>query len=387
VSVSSTARSGESADIKLMRTGLARMVAGLRGAVGIAAVASALIGAERPVSWWWLAPAIAAVICWTAFYAVVAWTRGLGPLLIGVDLLLTAVMCLAIGKLMPSSAIPGTLNWVSNIASMVVVSAQLAGLPVLSIPAGLGVTASYVAGQRIAHAADSGLSGALVLGSQTLFAAAVMVVAMRAERGAVRVFTQLEDEQADAEMAAARREGERLQQGVVHNGPLTVLAMALHADGEQLSTILRQRAALARESLLQLATEPRVDDAEARLDEHLARAARWYQSSLKITATLPPCLVSVAVAEAFAEAAAEALENVVRHASTGQAHIELRADGRSVQVKVADAGRGFDTARVSAYGFGLRKGLPGGMAAIGGSATIESAPGAGTIVLLEWHRD
>jgi hypothetical protein len=370
-----------------MRAGLARMVAALRGAVGIAAVVSALVGIERPVSWWWLVPVIAAVICWTAFYMVIAWTRGLGPLLIGVDLLLTAAMCLALGKLVPAQAIPGTLNWVSNIASMAVVSAQLAGHPVVSVPAGLGVTASYVAGTRLAHVPDPGVGGALILGSQTLFGAAVMVVAMRAERGAVRVFSQLEDEQARAGVAAARREEERLQQSMVHNGPLTVLAMALHAGGEPLSSMLRQRAAVTRERLLQLAAEAPADDGAARLDEYLAQSVFWYQPSLKITADLPPCSVPAAVAGAFAEAAAEALENVVRHARTDQARIELREDGRSVQVSVTDPGCGFDTARVPAYGSGLRKGLPGTMAAAGGSAAVISAPGAGTTVRLEWRRD
>jgi hypothetical protein len=106
--------------------------------------ASALVGAGTLVSWWWLAPALTAVICWTAFYVVVAWTRGLGARLIGADMVLMVVLCLTLGKLVPPQAVPGTLNWVSNIASMVVVSAQLAGLPAVSIPAGLGVTASYV---------------------------------------------------------------------------------------------------------------------------------------------------------------------------------------------------------------------------------------------------
>jgi signal transduction histidine kinase len=373
--------------IELMRAGLARMAAGVRGAVGIAAVASALLGIERPVSWWWLGPVIAAVICWTAFYVAIAWTRGLGRLLIGADLLLTALLSLALGKLLPPQAIPGALNWISNIVSMSVVSAQLAGFLALSIPGGLAVTASYVAGSRLAHSADGGLNAALILAAQTLVAAAVMAVAMRAERGAVRVFTELEAEQEAAQVAAARREEERLQQGMIHNGPLTVLAMALHADGEQASATLRQRAAQARARLGELAAETRADRSAARLDEHLAQPVLWYQAALKITAVLPACSVPAGVADAFAEAAAEALENIVRHAGTSQARVELRDDGGRVQVRVADTGSGFDTTRVPAYGFGLRKGLPARMAAIGGSATVTSAPGRGTVVLLEWPRD
>ena len=381
------ARFGQSTGIMLMRSGLARMVAGLRAAVGIAAVTSALIGAGTLVSWWWLAPAVTAVICWTAFYVVVAWSRGLGAGLIGPDLLLMAVLCLALGKLVPPQAIPGTLNWVCSIASVVVVSAQLAGLPVVSVPAGLVVTVSYVAGTRFAHVGDSGISAALVLGSQTLLAAAVMAVAMRAERGAVRVFAELEDETEAASVAAARLEEDRLHQSVVHNGPLTVLAMALDASSDQPSATLRQRAALTRERLMQLGAASPVDDLAVRLDERLAQVVLWYQPSLKITAVLPPYSVPVGVADAFAEAAGEAFENIVKHAGTARARIDLRDDGRSVQVQVTDSGRGFDTAHVSAYGFGLSKGLAGMMATVGGAASISSAPGTGTVVQLEWRHD
>lgn len=362
------------------------MVAALRGAVGVAAVASALVGAEQPVSWMWLAPALAVVVCWTALYAMVAWTRGLGAVLVCVDLLLTAAMCLEIGKLMPAQAISGTLNWVSNITSVAVVSAQLAGFPIVSIPAGLAVTASYVAGQRLAHIGDSGLNSALILGAQTVFGAAVMAVAMRVERDALRAFDQLEVERTDAEVAAALREEERLEQGEIHNGPLTILAMALHADGDQLRTSLRQRAAVTRERLLQWGAA-QAGGVYVRLDKRLAQPVFWYQESLRITTTFPPCSVAADVAEAFAESAAEAFENVVRHAGADHVHLELNEDGRSVKVKISDAGRGFDATRVPLSRLGLRKGIRERMAAVGGSATIISSPGAGTAVLLEWHRD
>ena len=124
-----------------------------------------------------------------------------------------------------------------------------------------------------------------------------------------------------------------------------------------------------------------------RLDERLAQVVLWYQPLLKITAALPPSSAPADVVDAFAEAAAEAFENVVRHAGTTQARIDLRDDGHSLQVQVTDSGRGFDAAPVSAYGFGLPKGLVGRMATVGGSATISSAPAAGTVVLLEWRRD
>src|SRR5580658_3551950 len=107
VSVSPMARSGQLAGIRLMRAGLARMVAGVRTAVAVAAVTSALIGIERPLSWWWLIPVLTGVTGWTAWYAFTAWTRGLRTWLIGVDLLLACLLCLAVRKLVPAQEIPG----------------------------------------------------------------------------------------------------------------------------------------------------------------------------------------------------------------------------------------------------------------------------------------
>jgi len=381
------ARSGQLAGIRLMRAGLARMVAGVRTAVGVAAVASALIGIERPLSWWWLIPVLTGVTGWTACYAFTAWTRGLRTWLIGVDLLLACLLCLAVGKLVPAHEIPGTLNWVENLASMAVIAAQLAGRPAVSVPAGLLVAASMVAGSRFAHSADGGFHAGLVLAAQAVLAAMVMAAAMRGERAAVRAFTALEAEQTTAALAAARRQDERARLRVVHNGPLTTLAMALDAGAARLSPVLRQRAAAARRDLLALASPPIASAGVVRLDERLAQVAVWYEQRLKITTALPPCPVPGDVAEAFARATAEALENVVRYAQTGQVHVALRDDESVVQVTVTDRGRGFDPARVSPSGFGLREDMPGWMAAVGGAATVRSQPGAGTMVVLEWRRD
>jgi anti-sigma regulatory factor (Ser/Thr protein kinase) len=287
----------------------------------------------------------------------------------------------------PAHEIPGTLNWVENLASMAVISAQLAGLPAVSVPAGLLVAASMVAGSRFAHSADGGFHAGLVLAAQAVLAAMVMAAAMRGERAAVRAFTALEAEQTTAALAAARRQDERARLRVVHNGPLTTLAMALDAGAARLSPVLRQRAAAARRDLLALASPPIASAGVVRLDERLAQVAVWYEQRLKITTALPPCPVPGDVAEAFARATAEALENVVRYAQTGQVHVALRDDESVVQVTVTDRGRGFDPARVSPSGFGLREDMPGWMAAVGGAATVRSQPGAGTMVVLEWRRD
>jgi len=369
-----------------MRGALARMAAALRAAVAIVAVASAVVGGGPPLSWWWLIPALVTVICWTSVYAAVAWTQGLRAWLVGADLALIAALCLAIGKLVPATAVPGTVSWVSTIASMAVVCAQLGGTPAISVPAGLLVAASAVAGARLAHSPDGGVAAGILLTTQAVVAAGVMAVAMRTERGAVRAFTGLQRAQAAAELAAAQREDERAQLRLVHNGPLTVLTMALHAGAKRPSGVLRHRAAATLTELPHLTAADAVNGVQARLDERLAQIMVWYEPPLTITADLPPCSVPAHIAEAFAGAAAEALENVVRYAGTQRVTAELEDTDRVVRVTVTDQGRGFDPDRPPGPGFGLREDLAGRMAAVGGSATVRSAPGEGTVVQLEWPR-
>jgi signal transduction histidine kinase len=99
--------------------------------------------------------------------------------------------------------------------------------------------------------------------------------------------------------------------------------------------------------------------------------------------TAPPAVVTALVG-----ATAEALENVHRHAGTGTARLVLRSGpglvADAVEVTVADDGPGFDPAAVGPHRFGLAWSVRDRMQAVGGLATVESAPGRGTVVRLRW---
>jgi signal transduction histidine kinase len=91
------------------------------------------------------------------------------------------------------------------------------------------------------------------------------------------------------------------------------------------------------------------------------------------------------VARAMAHAVREALTNVVSHAGTGEAWVEVGpADGGGVCVTVRDAGAGFDPARVDPGRLGLRRSIAERIADHGGHASVWSAPGQGTVVSLQW---
>ena len=74
----------------------------------------------------------------------------------------------------------------------------------------------------------------------------------------------------------------------------------------------------------------------------------------------------------------EAVHNVVRHSNAASAQVTLHDDGESLRFEVRDAGVGFDPDAVAAGG-GLVN-MTDRVDATGGSISIESSPGSGTIV-------
>jgi hypothetical protein len=375
---------------------MGRLAAGVRGTVMLVAVAAALIGTTTPhdttspLSWWWVAPTLVVLVAWTGVYVRVAWTVGLRPWLAATELVLAAGLCLALDQLVPAAAERGT-SWVGVTVSMMIIWAQPAGSPWILVPAGLVVAVTFVIGSQLGHRPDDGVSHAITLGVQALAGAAVTRIALSAGRLASRTFDDLQQAQRQAELDAASRADERAQLRTLHNGPLTTLTMAIHSEAQRRpSPLLRRRAAADLTVLLRLAatapSEPG-SDAPARLDQRLAQVVVWYESLLQVSPRLPACLVPHTVADAFAEATAEALENVVRHARTDRATLDLQERDGVVRVTVTDHGVGIAATGRLEQRFGLREAVIARMAEAGGRAWIESAPSEGTSVELEWRRD
>lgn len=90
------------------------------------------------------------------------------------------------------------------------------------------------------------------------------------------------------------------------------------------------------------------------------------------------------VARAITDATREAVNNVRRHAGVDRAVVRLRADSAGVRLDVVDEGKGFPTDDVPTTSRGLRHSVRGRMSRVGGTATVVSAVGEGTVVRLEW---
>jgi signal transduction histidine kinase len=104
-----------------------------------------------------------------------------------------------------------------------------------------------------------------------------------------------------------------------------------------------------------------------------------------------PGPVPAPVAAAIAHATREALANVAEHAGTGKAWVTVSvtppgdaAAAGLLTVVVQDAGAGFDAGRVDPARLGVRRSITERVEDWGGSASVQSAPGEGTVVCLSW---
>jgi signal transduction histidine kinase len=84
---------------------------------------------------------------------------------------------------------------------------------------------------------------------------------------------------------------------------------------------------------------------------------------------------------AVVAATKEAVVNAAKHADA-PATVYAEVDADQVEVNVRDRGRGFDPDAVDPDRHGVRQSIVARMAAVGGSATVRSAPGEGTEVRL-----
>lgn len=109
-----------------------------------------------------------------------------------------------------------------------------------------------------------------------------------------------------------------------------------------------------------------------------------------IFSTLPadsPLTLPASAADALLEAAYTALDNASRHAGASRATISVGVDRGRLRVEVADDGRGFEPASVPQRRLGIRLSIIQRVLDAGGRAAVESAPGRGTAVVLEWEVD
>ena len=159
---------------------------------------------------------------------------------------------------------------------------------------------------------------------------------------------------------------------------------------ERVPPEVRDATALLRESLAD--TRALVHDLAAPgldaspLPEALLRAAARYVDAPRLTVTGTPREVPAEVRHALLRVVASAAANVRRHAGPAEVTLSVGFLPGAVTVDVHDSGRGFDPAAVpepsASGGYGLRA-MRQRIEQLGGTFSLETAPGEGTVVAAE----
>ena len=169
------------------------------------------------------------------------------------------------------------------------------------------------------------------------------------------------------------------------------LERSLH-DSDDLTAGLEPALELTNE-LMGRVRDLSLDLRPAMLDDlGLLAALRWhlgrYQNQFKIlvdfkNAGLEERRFAPAIETAAYRIVQEALTNVARHAGVDKVEVEVQADKDMLRIRIKDGGTGFAPDFVSRNATGGLSGMRERAVFLGGQLTIESSPGAGTLLITE----
>lgn len=192
-----------------------------------------------------------------------------------------------------------------------------------------------------------------------------------------------------ARVDAVERERARID-ALVHDKVLTTLLVAAKSKSEEEELAAAQMANDAIISLSVSEAEPEQSLQKASINSlftALTEAIRRLSDQIDIqTEGASDQAVPSDVALALTEATIQAVNNSILHAGTGANRgVRLRANEREIKIVVFDTGRGFRPARVPKNRLGLRLSIIDRIENIGGRVFIDSKPGGGTNIILEWN--
>lgn len=285
----------------------------------------------------------------------------------------------------------GVQPWIINLLPMVVFSAAVimpeaaawVFLVLMCLAAGVLRWLADGAGSLSTPIQDTVFNATTI----TVFVA-IVIVTLRAGRrrddAALRTA-------ADAVEAAAS-EAQDLQRARVaaltHDDVIaTLLAAARSTDAT--TPLVRRYARRALDRMEALAVEADDPDHLVRHDEviwAIKETAAALSPDVRFASEVSePTDVPSDVVQAMSEATAEAVRNSLRHAGAEERSVRMRMTSGAVSVEIVDDGVGFDPRSVPPDRFGVRMSIARRMSLVtGGSATIDSRPGSGTRVRLDW---
>lgn len=344
------------------------------------------------ISWrhWYLTPAHLVLPTLAAAWGILFTVRCLrgrldrttatGELVVTATLLATASWCL------PPATIAGP-NWVwlrlggasTAIAWCVPLAGWLVYTAGLAVVGGLGFLAAGVAAPAVTLAA----------GAEVVVAGLVAVAVVVLRRGAARAdgaLRRVGAQRQTAGVAAVRLRAQREAERILHDTVLNTLAGlawgALGSSDELIRTRCRDSVDECAELLGTRDRPGSPRTLAVRLADVIDHARR---DGLTVEAAVPPEIdAPPEVGAAVAATVAEALSNVARHAGVSTATVTVAVGGPGLRVTVADRGRGFTPLEAPPDRLGVRYSIMDRMADVGGLADLDSAPGRGTTITVQW---
>lgn len=314
----------------------------------------------------------AVMVVWTVFTALV-YVRVRPRWFLAIDFLLTLGLILVSPWVAPEHTLLPSL-WIAG--APLAIALWCSWIPGAIAALILGTVAFVVTGPNAYSFAASVM---MVLGCGCL---GYLVEQLRSNAAQLRELTA---------QRAAIAERQRLAR-IVHDGVLQVLALVeregrrLGARGQWLARAAHEQEAALRALLQEQAAEP---------DEELIDVTRLNLAALLdrragpgVTVSTPAekVLVETARASEIDAAVGEALTNVVKHAGeAAQAWVLLEREGDEIVIGIRDNGQGGDPAQfqlsMERGRMGMKHSIHGRLEALGGCATLRTAPGQG----VEWE--
>lgn len=377
-----------------------RVVRTILTVLGLAAIAYGLLSVgpvldqERYVRAAWMYPAAFVVFGVPPILALVSRFVSLSTLrtALGVYCVLFVTVVVTWVPAMTAVTMPvATAPWPLAITSLGTVPAALAFRPPLAWAALLVNSAALAAvrfvasgGEYLAVSLQDGLFGAAFSAIFT----AVAIVAIRTATTLDAAAAVARSNAASAASADARSHEQARLDALVHDEIITSLSYATQRgpDVEPLVRAQAQRALveLARLGSEQRETEPVAVDAFVNQLRSILLALAP-DIPLRVTGDRTTS-IPAPVAAAFAEGAAEAVRNSLRHAPGASRRVFVSVREPRISVEIADTGPGFDPSAVDPYRLGIAVSIRGRMDAVpGGRARITSSPGGGARVALSWE--
>ncbi len=186
---------------------------------------------------------------------------------------------------------------------------------------------------------------------------------------------------------------------IVHDSVLTTLLSAANARSDA-DTELAAR--MAREAIAKVdaasTAMPGIDRVVpvTQLERRLRAAVAGFPAPMSVSVgPLAGHTLPAQATEALYSATVQALVNSMQHAAGNgtdpaarrpvRRSLALHADSAgTVRVEIADTGVGFDVDATPAARLGVRVSILERVTAVGGTARVQSAAGAGTTIILEW---